>query len=69
MTKFSVSTIGIGLMFDTVQTMFYLAAKLHSSCLFFRRGPNEYRIESSLSLSVGLMILLMPGVLNYFVAV
>jgi len=55
-------------MFDTVQTLFNLAYRLLFD-LTQRITPMNIAIEPLLALVIGILILLVPRFLNYFVAV
>jgi len=55
-------------MFDTVQTLFNLAYRLLVD-LTQRITPMNIAIEPLLALVIGILILLVPRFLNYFVAV
>jgi len=55
-------------MFDTVQTRFNLAYRLLVD-LTQRITPMNIAIEPLLALVIGILILLVPRFLNYFVAV
>jgi Protein of unknown function (DUF3096) len=56
-------------MFSTAQTVSDLAVMLTLSCLAFKENSMNIAIEPLLALVVGILILLVPRFLNYFVAV
>ena len=56
-------------MFYTAQTASAFTVKLHLSRLPFKENSMNIAIEPLLALVVGILILLVPRFLNYFVAV
>lgn len=58
-----------GLVFPTAQTASNIAVMLSSSHLPLKENPMNIAIEPLLALVVGILILLVPRFLNYFVAV
>ena len=67
---------GSGFMFDSVQTLSIFADKLFPSCFFHALVRSttmnmnlNIAIEPLLALVIGILILLVPRFLNYFVAV
>jgi Protein of unknown function (DUF3096) len=57
------------LVFYTAQTVSYIAVMLSPSHLPLKENPMNIAIEPLLALVVGILILLVPRFLNYFVAV
>lgn len=61
--------VGSNLVFYTAQTMSYIAVMLSPSHLPLKENTMNIAIEPLLALVVGILILLVPRFLNYFVAV
>lgn len=61
--------VGSNLVFYTAQTVSDFAVILALTCLIFKENSMNIAIEPLLALVVGILILLIPRFLNYFVAV